>query len=164
MDQETIIKRACSAECFVSEAAYLARGRFIISTRPRLFKFLEHESARLIFPVAGGEFDEGAAVGLVCLYDMNRDINLYAHAVFAGPNVNASLRSLFVPATQAKPQAGIDRNKAILKFVAWKQAAWMKFLNDDLELGTEAAATTWRANFWKALDRMYGGGNLNGDK
>ncbi len=76
------------------------------------------------------------------------------------PNVNASLGNLFVPAAQAKPQPGIEGNKAILKFVAWKQAAWSKFLNDELEMGQDKASRIWIENFWKALDRMYGGNSL----
>jgi hypothetical protein len=36
----------------------------------------------------------------------------------------------------------------------------VKFLNDDLELGSEVAGTLWIASFWKALDRMFGGGYL----
>jgi hypothetical protein len=48
----------------------------------------------------------------------------------------------------------------IAKFIAWKQAAWGKFLNEELEQGTAAASARWLASFWKALDRMYGGGHL----
>lgn len=91
---------------------------------------------------------------------LGRALMDYTHAIFAGPGVHASLKSLFVPATQAKPQPGVDGNKAILKFVAWEEAAWSKFLNDELDMGTESASAIWIANFWKALDRMYGGGNL----
>ena len=47
-----------------------------------------------------------------------------------------------------------------MKFIAWKAAGWSKFLNDELAIGTEEASRIWLDNFWKALDRMYGGGNL----
>ena len=49
---------------------------------------------------------------------------------------------------------------AIAQFVAWKEASWTKFLNDELLLGTETASSLWIATFWKALDRMFGGGHL----
>jgi hypothetical protein len=61
---------------------------------------------------------------------------------------------------QALPQPGKAGEKAIAQFVGWKQAAWTRFLNDELDLGTERASAIWIANFWKALDRMFGGGHL----
>lgn len=160
MEQEEIIRAVVESACFRAERACLARGRFPVADRPRLFKRLENDKVRLIFPTTVTEIEFGVAVGLVCLYDLVERVNVYAHAVFAGPDVNTSLKSLFVPATQAKPQPGIDGNKAILKFAAWKAAAWNKFLTDELELGTARASSIWIDSFWKALDRMYGGGNL----
>lgn len=160
MERDTIIQDVLSSPCFRAEASWLARGGCNVRPRPRLFKKLEDEKARLIFPTDVGPIEEGSAVGLVCLYDLAEGICVYAHAIFAGPTSNASLRSLFVPERQTKPQPGIEGNKAILKFVAWKQAAWGRFLNEELESGGELASLTWRENFWKALDRMYGGGNL----
>lgn len=160
MDKESIIAEVVSSACFEAERACLARGGFVVTDRPRLFKLLENEKARLIFPTMVREVDFGVGVGLVCLYDLVERVNVYAHAIFAGPGVNTSLESLFVPATQAKPQPGPAGNKAIAKFVAWKAAAWNRFLTDELEMGTPRASAIWIENFWKALDRMYGGGNL----
>lgn len=160
MDQEQIILAVRESHCYQAEVAYLGRGGFEVATRPGLLKLLENQSVRLIFPTQVRRVDEGVAVGLVCLYDLAEKVNVYAHAIYAGPCVNASLRSLFVPQTQAKPQPGLEGNKAIAKFVAWKQAAWSKFLNDELAMNTEQASAIWIENFWKALDRMYGGGNL----
>lgn len=160
MDRERIIASVGESECFRAESASLARGGFHVADRPGLFKELENGKVRLIYPTKVEAIEEGASVGLVCLFDMETSSNVYAHAIFAGSSSNASLRSLFVPSTQAKPQPGIEGAKAILKFVAWKQAAWTKFLNDELELGTAKASSIWLANFWTALDRMYGGGNL----
>lgn len=162
MNNEEIILAVVESACFRSERACLARGGFPVSDRPRLFKRLENEKVRLIFPTTVTEVDFGVAVGMVCLFDLAERINVYAHAMFAGPDVNASLKSLFVPATQAKPQPGNEGNKAIVKFAAWKTAAWDKFLIDELELGTPRASQIWIESFWKALDRMYGGGNLIG--
>lgn len=160
LSNNDIIAAVAQSEVFKAEAACLARGGFEVRPRPRLFKHLEKNLVRLIFPTLVSEVDEGTAVGLICLFDQNQSRNVYAHAVFAGPTSNASLRSLYNPPTQAKPQPGDMGNRAILKFVAWKQAAWTKFLNDELELGTPRASTIWLESFWKALDRMYGGGNL----
>ncbi|RJP40416.1 MAG: hypothetical protein C4547_02870 [Phycisphaerales bacterium] len=160
MEREQIIQAVCRSACFETEAACLARAGFEVARRPRLFKRLENDKVRLIFPTRVQQVEEGAAVGLVCLYELGEARTVYAHAVFAGPTSNASLRSLFVPETQAKPQPGVAGNKAILQFVAWKQAAWTKFLNDELDLGNAKASASWIENFWKALDRMYGGGNL----
>jgi hypothetical protein len=162
MNNEEVILAVVGSACFRSERACLARGGFPVADRPRLLKRLENDKVRLIFPTTVAEIDFGVAVGLVCLFDLAEQLNVYAHAVFAGPDVNASLRSLFVPATQAKPQPGVEGNKAIIKFAAWKAAAWSRFLTDELELGSARASQVWIESFWKALDRMYGGGNLLG--
>ena len=162
--QAEITESVVRSEVFKAEAACLARGGFNVRPKPRLFKSLENQLVRLIFPTTVREVDEGTAVGLVCLYDRKQAINVYAHAIFAGPASNTSLRSLYNPPTQAKPQPGDKGNHAILKFVAWKEAAWVKFLNDELEVGTARASDGWINSFWRALDRMYGGGNLLPDE
>lgn len=160
MEREAIIDETRRSACYQAESGYMARAGFEVLNAPRLFKRLENDKVRLIFPTIASRVDEGVAVGLVCLFDLTAKANLYAHPIFAGSGANAALKSLFTPSTQAKPQPGIEGNKAIVKFVAWKQAAWGKFLNDELELGTDEASAIWIRNFWKALDRMYGGGNL----
>lgn len=159
-ERDTVIAVVIKSPAFEVESACIARGGFAVIPRPRLFKRLENDLIRLIFPTRTSEVDEGTVVGLVCLFDRSRRETVYAHAIFAGPTANASLRSLFNPPTQAKPQPGVAGDKAILKFVAWKAAAWGKFLNEELELGTTHASERWLASFWKALDRMYGGGHL----
>ena len=159
-EKQRIVDAVRQSGAFEAEAGSFGRSGFPVRSRPGLFKLLEKNLVRLIFPTEVSAVDEGTAVGLVCLYDRNLEKTIYAHAVFAGPSSNASLRSIYNPPNQAKPQPGDDGNRAILKFVAWKQAAWSKFLNDELELGTLRASELWIASFWKALDRMYGGGNL----
>lgn len=155
-----IIDEIRSSACFLTESAWLARGGCNVSQTPRLFKLLENDMVRAVFPTESVEVDEGTAIGLICLYSIRERSTVYAHAVFAGPTSNASLRSIFNPPNQTKPQPGIEGNKAIVKFVAWKAAAWGKFLNEELSLGTAEASRIWLDSFWKALDRMYGGGNL----
>lgn len=163
MEHEAIIRAVVGSACFRAESECLNRGGWPVVERPRLFKLLENEKARLIFPTRCVRIEDGVAVGLVCLFDVSSGVNQYAHAVFAGASVNASLRSLFVPPKQSKPQPGVAGEKAILQFVAWKAAAWTKFLNDELELGNDGASGVWISNFWKALDRMYGGSNLRAE-
>ena len=160
MDQQAIINQVRESACFKAEAGSMARGGFHVAEGARLFKPLENNLVRLVFPTTLREIDEGSVIALVCLYDLKTEANTYAHPIFAGASVNAALRSLYNPPTQAKPQPGVKGNRAILKFVAWKQAAWGKFLNEELEMGTERASSIWIESFWKALDRMYGGGNL----
>ena len=57
-------------------------------------------------------------------------------------------------------QPGLAGDKAVLHFVAWKQAAWGRFLMDELELGTKEASALWLRSFWKAMDRLFAGGVL----
>jgi hypothetical protein len=131
-----------------------------VSPRPRLVKKIDERFVRMIFPTDVREIDDGTVVSMVCLWDAREKLNVYAHCITAGPGANAQLRAIYSPLNQVKPQPGTEGDKAIAKFVAWKQASWGKFLNEELELGTAAASARWLASFWKALDRMYGGGQL----
>jgi hypothetical protein len=160
-DDDIIRETVCSA-CFKVEAAYLQRGGIETAVRPRLLKHIDDRFVRLIFPTSAREVDDGTVVAMVCLWDRKEGLNVYAHGISAGPGVNAQLRSLYSPLNQVKPQPGVEGDKAATKFIAWKQAAWGKFLNSELEQGTAAASQRWIESFWKALDRMYGGGHLRG--
>lgn len=160
MDDSQLISRTAASDAFRVESAFLRRGGISVSTRPRLFKRIDNRFVRLIFPTDAKEVDDGTVVAVVCLWDFREDLNVYAHCITAGPGSNAQLRALYSPLNQVKPQEGIEGDKAIAKFIAWKQAAWGKFLNEELETGTNAAAARWLTWFWQALDRMYGGGNL----
>jgi hypothetical protein len=50
--------------------------------------------------------------------------------------------------------------RAIMHFVDWKRAEWDRFLIDELDRGRQAASDHYVSNFWKAMDRMFGGGCL----
>lgn len=160
MEDDEIIRKTVASECFKVEAMYLRRGGIEVAVRPRLFKRIDNRFTRLMFPTSATEVDDGTVVAMVCLWDREEDCNVYAHCISSGPGVNAQLRSIYSPLNQVKPQPGVEGDKAIAKFVAWKQAAWGKFLNVELECGTTEASRHWINSFWKALDRMYGGGNL----
>ena len=159
---QEIVDAVRRSDNFGSEVRYIARGAYEVTDQPRLFKHLEHGLVRVVFPTTVSEVVEGTVVALVCLYDQRERYNVYTHTICAGPGVNVLLRASFSPMPQALPQPGRDGERAIAQFVAWKEAAWVKFLNDELDLGTEEASAIWLANFWKALDRMFGGGHLVG--
>ncbi|MDX2192747.1 MAG: hypothetical protein NW201_05300 [Gemmatimonadales bacterium] len=159
-DIAAITRAITSSENFQSELRYVARGGYRVAAEPRLFKVLENDVVRVVFPTDVTEVGEGTIVALVTLYDLRKDENIYAHTITAGPGVNILLRAIHTPMPVALPQPGKDGERAIGKFVQWKEAAWVKFLNDELELGTEGASAIWIGNFWKALDRMFGGGHL----
>jgi hypothetical protein len=159
---EEITRLVRESENFKSELRYVARGGYEVAARPRLFKELENDLVRLVFPTTVTEVTEGSIVAIVCLYDRRQKDNVYAHTICAGGGVNILLRAFDSPMPQALPQPGPRGNRAIRQFVAWKEASWVKFLNDELELGTPRASEIWIANFWKALDRMFGGGHLVG--
>ncbi len=131
-----------------------------IAARPRLFKNLENDLVRVVFPTTVTEVGEGTIVALACLYDRRQSSNVYAHTICAGAGVNILLRAFDNPMPQALPQPEPLGPRAIRQFVAWKEASWVKFLNDELEMGTARASQVWIASFWKALDRMFGGGHL----
>lgn len=160
MDDDQLISRTVTSDAFRVETAFLHRGGISVSSRPKLFKRIDNRFIRMIFQTDAKEIDDGTVIAMVCLWDTHEDLNVYAHCITAGAGSNAQLRALYSPLNQVKPQPGIEGDKAIAKFIAWKQAGWGKFLNEELELGTGAATARWLASFWKALDRMYGGGNL----
>jgi hypothetical protein len=159
-DMEDVVRKVRESENFRSEVLYIGRGGYQISPHPRLFKNLEDDLVRVVFPTEVSEVTEGTVVALVCLFDRRQDANVYAHTICAGGGVNVLLRAFDSPMPQAMPQPGPRGPRAIRQFVAWKEASWVKFLNDELEMGTATASEIWIASFWKALDRMFGGGCL----
>jgi hypothetical protein len=161
-DRQAIIDAVRNSENFKSEVKYVGRGGYVVAEQPRLFKHLENDVVRVVFPTTVTEVAEGTIVGMVCLYDKKNQYNIYTHTLCAGPGTNILLRAFDSPMPQASPQPQPMGNKAIRQFVAWKEASWVKFLNDELELGTEEASRIWIASFWKALDRMFGHGYLMG--
>ncbi|HMV32071.1 MAG TPA: hypothetical protein PKA50_08100 [Gemmatimonadales bacterium] len=160
MDRETIVRLVRESDAFQGEARYLERGGYQLTEQPRLFKHLEDDLVRVVFATNVTEVVEGTVVAMVTLYDQRQKYNIYAHTICAGPGVNILLKARFNPMPQARPQPGVAGEAAIAQFVAWKEASWTKFLNDELLLGTETASSLWIATFWKALDRMFGGGHL----
>lgn len=160
MSQSEIIEAVKKSDCFRAEAAYALRGGYITEDNPRLFKFLEEDLVRVVFPTNASSLEDGTVIAVTCLYDLRERINIYGHTIIAGPGVNGLLRAIHAPLGQANCQPGRDGEKAVLHFVEWKKASWGKFLIDELEYGNEKASRLWIANFWKALDRMFGGGYL----
>ncbi len=159
-DMQAIVQAIITSPNFISEDAYVARGNYRVARTPRLFKHLENELVRAVFPTDVSTIVDGSVVCLTTLYDTRNRVNIYAHTICAGPGVNTLFRAIHTPMPSALPQPGVAGEKAIAQFVAWKQAAWVKFLNDELEYGTEEASAIWIDNFWKALDRLFGTGHL----
>lgn len=159
-DMHEIVAAIRASENFKSEARYISHGGYTVADQPRLFKHLENDLVRVVFPTNCTEVVDGAIVCITCLWDKKERYNIYAHTICAGPGVNTLFRAIYAPMPSALPQHGKDGEKAIMRFVAWKEAAWTKFLNDDLELGSEEASAVWLDNFWRALDRLFGGGHL----
>lgn len=156
-DRDRIIQACLDSDAFATELAYVEGAGYRVSRECRLYKDLPEGLSRVVFPVETAELEDGAVVAVTCLYDRNAGRNRYAHTICAGPGANPTLRAVHSPLGRATPQPGVAGDKAVLHFVQWKQAAWGRFLNDELELGNKAASAIWTRNFWKALDRMFGG-------
>ena len=159
-DRERIIEACRSSACFESEEAYAAAGGYGVVADCRLYKELPDGLVRVVFPTDAAELEDGAVVAITCLYDRKKERNVYAHTICAGPGANPTLRAVHSPLGRVTPQPGVAGDKAVLHFVQWKQAAWGRFLNDELELGNKQASAVWLRNFWKALDRLFAGGVL----
>jgi len=160
LTKKEVVDAVRQSECFKAEAAYAARGGYKTLAGPRLYKELEDEQVRVVFPTNTANLEEGSVIAITCLFDRKENVNIYGHTICAGPGVNALLRAIHAPLGKATPQPGDAGEKAVLHFVAWKQEAWGKFLNDELEYGNRKASEIWIRSFWKALDRMFGGGVL----
>lgn len=159
--REQIVQEIVESGPFTGERKYVERGGYTVSLEPRLFKVLyDNNLVRVVFPTDCREVSEGAVVCITTLFDMARRETLYGHIICAGPGVNTLLKAKDNPMPPAPPQAPPEGERQVRRFVAWKEASWVKFLNDDLELGNDVAGTLWIASFWKALDRMFGGGYL----
>jgi hypothetical protein len=160
LDESGIVRACLESDCFATERAYVEAAGFRVRREVRLYKELEDDKVRVVFPVECDELEEGSVVALTCLYDRRRDRNIYAHTICAGPGSNPTLKAVHSPLGRATPQPGVAGDKAVLHFVEWKKAAWGRFLLEELDLGNAAAAAIWVRGFWKALDRMFGGGVL----
>lgn len=159
-DKDTIIQAVLDSECFKAEVKYAERGGYQIEKSPCLFKFLEDNLVRVVFPARPAYMEEGTVIAITCLYDKVEGYNIYGHTICAGPGVNGLLRAVFAPLGGAHPQAGNAGPKAVLKFVDLKKALWGRFLIEDLEHGNEHAGANFVKGFWKGLDRMFGGNVL----
>jgi hypothetical protein len=160
-DREAIVKKCLESGCFESEVAYAEAGGFRVRREVRLYKELDNGLVRVVFPTEVAELEEGSVVAITCLFDRKTDRNVYAHTICAGPGTNVTLKAVHSPLGRVTPQSGEAGAKAVLHFVEWKRASWGRFLNEELELGNKAAAAAWIRGFWKALDRMFGGGVLH---
>lgn len=160
IERAEIIEACRASECFANEVAYANAGGYRISNQCRLYKELPDGLVRVVFPAETAELEDGAVIAVTCLYDRKKQRNVYAHTICAGPGANPTLRAVHSPLGRVTPQPGVAGDKAVLHFVAWKQASWGRFLVDELELGNKQASAIWTRSFWKALDRMFAGGVL----
>jgi hypothetical protein len=159
-DRDPIVRACLDSPSFESECAYAEAGGFPVSRRVRLYKDLDGDLVRVVFPTEVAELEEGAVIAVTCLYSRRRQRNLYAHTICAGPGTNVTLKAVHSPLGRVTPQPGVAGDKAVLHFVEWKRASWGRFLNDELENGNKAASALWIRSFWRAMDRMFGGGVL----
>lgn len=161
-EQQQIIDAVLESECFKAEVRYAERGGYAIDREPRLYKVLEDDLVRVVFPAQPAYMEEGTVLAITCLYDRANGYNIYGHTITAGPGVNSLLKSVFAPLGGAHPQSGNAGPKAVLKFVELKRALWNRFLIEDLDLGNRAAGERFVRGFWRGLDRMFGGQVLMG--
>jgi len=166
--QRDRIAQAClDSACFQAETHYAERsGHHKILRAPRLYKVLDRDVARneqlvrVVFPAADQLIELGSVLAITCLYDLEREYNIYGHVICAGPGVNGLLKAIHAPMGSAHPRPGTEGERAVMHFVDWKRAEWDRFLIDELARGRQEASALYIENFWKAMDRMFGGGYL----
>ncbi|MBX3180871.1 MAG: hypothetical protein KF886_26280 [Candidatus Hydrogenedentes bacterium] len=165
--RDRIVQACLDSECLKAEVNYAERsGHHKILRTPRLYKVLDRDPSRdehlvrVVFPAADQLIELGSVLAITCLYDLEREYNIYGHVICAGPGVNGLLKAVHAPMGSAHPRPGIEGERAIMHFVDWKRAEWDRFLIDELARGRGLASALYIENFWKALDRMFGGGYL----
>lgn len=166
-ERDRIVQACLDSECFKAEVHYAERsGHHKIQRVPRLYKVLDRDTergeqlVRVVFPAVDQLIELGSVMAITCLYDLDRRYNIYGHVICAGPGVNGLLKAIHAPMGSAHPLPGTAGERAIMHFVDWKRAEWDRFLIDELARGRKAASDLYIENFWKALDRMFGGGYL----
>ena len=161
VDRAHVIQTVLNSEGYRAEVRYTERHpAYKVHREPRLYKVLHDGLVRVAFPVDCGNIQLASIIAITCLYDIEKNYNIYGHAICAGPGVNPLLKAIHAPLGNANSQPGAAGEKAVLRFAEWKRAAWDKFLIDELDLGSTAASKIWIRSFWKALDRLFGGGHL----
>lgn len=158
--KEEIIEAVKNSECFKAEVKYAERGGYEIDLECRLYKDLDDDLIRVVFPAKKAYMEEGCVIAITCLYDAAKGYNIYGHTICAGPGTNVLLHSVFAPLGGAHPQSGNAGPKAVLHFTEVKRALWNRFLLEELEVGNEKAGAQFVRGFWRALDHMFGGGVL----
>ena len=165
--RDRIVQACLDSNCFKAEKHYAERsGHHKIVENVRLYKVLERDTerdeqlVRVVFPATDQLIELGSVLAITCLYDLDREYNIYGHVICAGPGVNGLLKAIHAPMGSAHPRPGTEGERAIMHFVDWKRAEWDRFLIDELDRGRQAASDLYIENFWKSLDRMFGGGYL----
>ena len=143
------------------EAAYAERGAFEVFGWPRLIAELEDEHVQMIFPTDAGILQAGSLVALAVVFHRPSRRIRHAHCLCAGPEPEIVLmcgeRALGLPG----PRSSETGDGARGAYAAWRREAWTEFWLDELHHGLEGASTRWLADFWRALEQLFGGNQLN---
>jgi hypothetical protein len=160
-EDERIVQATLDSPAYQAEKNYVEQCEgYTVIERVRLFKHLEENLVRVVFPVECGPLELGSVIAVTCLYDLDKDYNIYGHTICAGPGANTLLRAIHAPLGNAHPQPGEEGQKAIMRFVDFKRALWDRLLLESLDLGEQQATEHFVRDFWKSLDRMFGANTL----
>lgn len=133
----------------------LARVGRRIEPAPILWKYLTRSALRVIFEVSGGQIEEGGAVSIAVLHDPEAARTLYAHAMYAGPEVNPLLKHTDGPMAVPKAQRGLDGDRATRRMIEHKRALWRRFGTERRTIGAREAGRRWRESYYWSLRRLY---------
>ena len=157
-EQERIIQATLDSPAYRAEKNYVElSGHYTVIERVRLFKVLEEDLVRVVFPVDCGPLEVGSVLAVTCLYDLKKDYNIYGHTICAGPGVNTLLKAIHAPLGSAHPQPGEIGQKEILRFAEYKRALWDRYQLENMDISPQDASDRFVRDFWKSMDRMFGG-------
>lgn len=147
-------------EAWRVEAAYALRGGFRVADRPRLICELDGNLDQMFFATDARLIDTGSLLALAITYDAQRDKVMAAHCLSAGPDAEIQFLRGAASLGLPLPRGSGGSERARLRYAAWRREAWLTFWMDELEHGIEVASATWLTEFWQALERLFGNGQV----
>lgn len=157
-DHSDAVKAVCLSELWEVERNYARRGGFEVSECPRIVRRLTDGFLQLIFPTNAVLIQGGSLVGLSVLYSTKLRKAVFAHCLAAGPE--PEIQFLLGDEALGMPAPCREASPARARYVAWRDEAWSQFWLDELEHGIGVATQRWLRGFWRALEDLFGGNDM----
>ncbi len=155
-----IVADILSGDAWCVESAYVQRGGFAIIDVPNLVKELDSEFVEVVFPTNALLLQAGVLVAVAFVYHRPSQSVVFSHCLCAGPEVEIQFLKGDVAFGLPRPQLGTAGEVAMSTYRSWRHGAWSRFWMNDLDSGIAVASKMWLAEFWSALEELFGGNEI----